>query len=529
VKYVTDADIDALYDDDPVEVPQSIKRPPPNGKAHDDYPGDPEPWGDLVPLSDVPEAPAFPLGTLPVQLGQFVQEVAWAVNCPPDFLAVPLLTMAGGAVANAARLQIHDKHHQSACVWTYIVGSPGSAKSPALEQLQAPFVDAQVAHFARWQKEMNAWLEADKKERGPRPVLGRCLTDDTTVESLMVTLDQNGRGVLMVRDELAALVDSMDQYKGGKGNDRQVYLKLWAHAPVIRDRKSDTGRPTFIVPRPFVAITGGVQPSVLARLRHGGGRHGPAPDDGFLDRFWGSYPADLPAVGERWTGVDAGARRAWSGAVGKLLDLPMAAGKPNLLKLTRCGKRAWEKFSCDHAAEVNDPDFPDWLRGPWAKFKGGCGRFALVVYLLRWACGEAGGGESPFALNAGVVDGESVRRAAHLVDYFKGHAKKIHAAADTDPRVAVARRVLRCSRKSSRSLARTLTLPTSWSEIITRPSLAIPIGLPKPSSEITYQSFTPGQPCSRNHFVSSTTDHRSPITFAGRKPNTGKEPTVAPP
>jgi len=31
----------------------------------------------------------------------------------------------------------------------------------------------------------------------------------------------------MVRDEAAAIVTGANQYKGGKGHDRQVYLKLW--------------------------------------------------------------------------------------------------------------------------------------------------------------------------------------------------------------------------------------------------------------------------------------------------------------
>jgi hypothetical protein len=412
-----------------------------NGQADAKAAG-PEPWPELLPLSELPAAPAFPLDTLPAPLGQFVQEVAWAVNCPPDFVGVPLLSMAGGAAANAVRLVIHDKHEQSACAWTYIVGPPGSAKSPPLDQLLEPFVEAQVAHFAWWQRRMDAWLYLDKKERGPRPVLTRCLADDTTVESLMITLDQNPRGVLMVRDELAALVESMNQYKQGRGNDRQIYLKRWAHAAVIRDRKSDTARPTFILPRPFVAITGGIQPAVLARLRAGGVRFGPVADDGFLERFWGSYPADLPTVGEQWRGVDEKARRAWGEAVKRLLELPLGDdGRPRRLGLTRCGRRAWEEFTQRHAAEVNYPDFPDWLAGPWAKFRGGCGRFALIVHLLHGACAEPARGE-PF--DAGrEVDGESVSRAARLVDYFKGHARKILAAADADPRAAVARRLVR--------------------------------------------------------------------------------------
>jgi len=41
---------------------------------------------------------------------------------------------------------------------------------------------------------------------------------------------------------LMELVASLNQYKSGKGYDRQVYLKLWDGEPILIDRKSDKSR-----------------------------------------------------------------------------------------------------------------------------------------------------------------------------------------------------------------------------------------------------------------------------------------------
>jgi hypothetical protein len=58
------------------------------------------------------------------------------------------------------------------------------------------------------------------------------------------------------------------------------------------------------------------------------------------------------------------------------------------------------------------------LIGPWSKLIAYAARLALVVHLVRRACGEAVGDD---------VDGESLRRAVRLVDYFKSHARAVYA------------------------------------------------------------------------------------------------------
>jgi hypothetical protein len=72
------------------------------------------PWPDFVPLADTPEADPFPLDVLPDDLQRFVAEAADAFPCPPDYLAVPLLVMAGGHLGASRVLAVKDGHVQRA-------------------------------------------------------------------------------------------------------------------------------------------------------------------------------------------------------------------------------------------------------------------------------------------------------------------------------------------------------------------------------------------------------------------------------
>jgi hypothetical protein len=135
----------------------------------------------------------------------------------------------------------------------------------------------------------------------------------------------------------------------------------------------------------------------------------------------------------------------WSKILDKLLMLEMELDvenrphRPHFVKLTKCGEAAWSRFTTAHADEVNNPDFPDYLRGPWAKLRGYGARLALVLHLLRWACDE---------VNSEEVDGESMNSAAELVAYFKGHARKVLFAMESDPKVVAAKHILDCLKRN---------------------------------------------------------------------------------
>jgi hypothetical protein len=92
----------------------------------------------------LPEVPPFPLEALPRTLRRVVEEASAAICCPPDFIAIPMLTTLGAAIGNSRVLVVKRGWTESALLYTVIVGDPGDKKSPALEIATAPAWDKQA-------------------------------------------------------------------------------------------------------------------------------------------------------------------------------------------------------------------------------------------------------------------------------------------------------------------------------------------------------------------------------------------------
>jgi hypothetical protein len=427
-----------------------------NGQPEDQYPehqqGDawegstPEPptptpeWEPPVPLAEVPEAEPFPLAVLPADLAQFVQDAGEALSCPADYIAVPLLAIAGAAVGASRALEIKPGWKERPCLYVAVVGPPGGGKTPAQKLAATPVYAEQARLYKLWQCAKLAWEEADGP-KGPRPTLATTFVSDITTEAAATVLIENWRGVAMIRDELTAWVASHDQYRArGRGADRHFYLAAWAGEPVSVHRKNQEDGPVF-VPHPFLGVVGGLPPDLLTRLR---GEEKLC--DGFLDRILFAFPAPRPAVKEDWRCVSEEAAEAWRATLAALWALdgePDEDGgkRPHYVHLTADGRRGWERFTGDLADAMNADTFPDFLRGPWSKFKGYGARLALILHCLRRAAGE---------VKREDVDGESMGRAAALVRYFQSQARKVYAALDRDPEVEDARRVLQWVRREKR-------------------------------------------------------------------------------
>jgi hypothetical protein len=116
-------------------------------------------------------------------------------------------------------------------------------------------------------------------------------------------------------------------------------------------------------------------------------------------------------------------RKAWYEAVARLYALPMRQDPFDqpaavVVELAADARPLWEAWYNDHAREVEGADFPEVLSGPWSKLIAYAARLALVVHLLRQACGEAAGDD---------VDADSLGTALRLVAYFQSHARAVYA------------------------------------------------------------------------------------------------------
>ena len=78
-------------------------------------------------------------------------------------------------------------------------------------------------------------------------------------------LEDNPRGVLMARDELAAWLGGFARYKGKQGgSDLPHWLETFRAGTIIVDRKTGFPR-TILVPQAAVCVMGGIQPAILRR------------------------------------------------------------------------------------------------------------------------------------------------------------------------------------------------------------------------------------------------------------------------
>jgi hypothetical protein len=477
-----------LPESDIAKIAHSIAGYPPG-----EVPAETDSWADLIPFGDIPAVLPFPVEVFPDDLRDALLEASQAIPCPVDYLAVPLLAAAGSCIGRSRALAVKNKYVQHALLYTAVVAPPGSGKSPALELVTEPLHEQEEKFHEEWELQLAAYevqmaeyeaelaaykaakkksvarkaeadtetdKEADKKPdaklpvKPPRPVRKRALTDNATVESLALILRDNARGVLLAKDELIAWVKAMNQYRpAGKGDDEQFWLSNWSCTTFIVDRKGDHDHGPLIAKKPFVGVTGCITPTKLKTLR---GDVGPrrADDDGRLDRILLSHPEEPDAEPEDWNEVSPQTAAVLSRTLKALRGLPMEPVKdgekvkswrPFLVKLTGDGRAAWQQFTREHCRERNAPDFPGYLVGPWSKLRGYCARIALIIQYLRWASGEDVGGCHC------DVDGESVRKAARLITYFKSHARKVYGIIDADEQVAEARRVVRWLREGELS------------------------------------------------------------------------------
>lgn len=296
------------------------------------------------------------------------------------------------------------------------------AKKPAFER-QRKLGREYAEEKEDWKREVREW-EVEKRdaqkagepapEEPEAPAMSSCVAGGTTVEALVSILEDNPRGLLVHRDELAGWVRSMDQYKGGKGSDRQNWLNLWNTDEVVVDRKSRLGEPVILA-KPFISLFGGIQPAMLGEL--GGGV-----EDGMMDRFLFAYPATRHARFS-YEEVSPEAEDRYAALYDGLADLTLATdeyGDPNPkpLRLSPGARKLFAGVADSLSGEMLQPGFPRRLEGVWSKLRGYLARLSLVLAVCR--CVEEGVREER-------VEAADVEAASKLVGYFKAHARRVYA------------------------------------------------------------------------------------------------------
>lgn len=370
-----------------------------------------------------PSLLAFPIKVLPRSMRRLIESGAHAMLVPAEFIAVPMLVLAGSVIGNAWEIELKGGWREGPNLYAAIVGDPGAKKTPALKlalrgihQIQERLHGEYRAAKASYDEELALWEKTPKAQRGDppeQPRFNHVWTSDSTTEALAEMLS-GAKGIVLFRDELVGWVKSMDQYRSGKGADRQHYLSMWSRSQIKIDRKSAPA--PIIVDRPCLSVVGGIQPDILPDLVENAQR-----DDGFIDRLLFAYPD----IGEDdWTdvGVDQAAQVAVERLFSDLYDLkgaemPSGDVVPRVALLGPEARALWAAWYRENAAEHRDEHLASSLKGTWAKMPSQLARLALILHIGH----AVDAGDRPGAL----VSEETLASAMVLVDYFKAHTRAV--------------------------------------------------------------------------------------------------------
>lgn len=394
----------------------------------------------------------LPMAALPDAFRPWVTDVAERIQCPPDFVAVPLLVAAASLVSRhvCIRPQARTDWRERGNLWALIVGRPGTMKSPAMAQALAPmerlearaadaFNEARQAFEAgavvaklRAEAGKQAARAALKKDGGAdvaallaaqgesdEPIRRRYVVNDLTYEKLGEILAANPDGVLSVRDEMRALFLHLAREESAPA--RGFYLQAWSGGRYTFDR---IGRGTVTVEDARLSMIGGIQPGPLSELiqqvRRG------AADDGMIERFliaWPDVRGEWHEV-DRWPESEA-RQRAWAtfdrldAITAEMLRAevePGFDGAPKGLPFLRFADDAREAFAewrADLEAKLRGAE-AEGLEGALSKFRHHVPALALALHVVD-------GGAGPVELAA-------TTRALALADYFESHARRLHAS-----------------------------------------------------------------------------------------------------
>lgn len=412
--------------------------------------------------------PPFPLEVFPAVVAEFWKSAADALYVPVDYVAVLGVGLLGAAIGRAYSAQVKKGWAESPQFWVALVAPPGATKSAALSIAEGPLsriASRWVAEHSvalcefegekvRYDEDVKNWKDGGCVGPFPakpaEPAIKQLAYRNYTAENLIRGNIAYPKGVAIVKDELSGLVASLNQYRsGGKGDDKQNYLSMWAGSSVTINRESDrkAGKPPAHLERSFLAVVGTIQPDLLSSFRGDLQRPGAAEaNDGWSDRWLMIYADPYPMVPETWATVDDDVKARYDALFEALVSMEMLpefdpnTGEvfgqvPHVGLFDDDANAAWVEFTGRIADRGNALERNDPYRGVLSKYKTQCVRLIALLQGIRIGTGEAD--------LADLIPGHVVQSAEKLVDYFDGHGRRCLGVGFADTTSRIANRLLK--------------------------------------------------------------------------------------
>lgn len=362
----------------------------------------------------------IPLNAFPVKIQDMILVLSRQENYSIEYMMVSLLVAMSTAIGNAVNIRIRGGWISNSALYMILVGRPGMGKTPPLDFAFRPIRkhDAQaVKQFKLEMEQYNNLIESNKGKKENttplpnKPILRRAIISDFTPEALMRALDDNQRGIVVYVDEIMGMFNAVNQYS--RGQLIEQLLTAFSGKPL------DISRCSMPVPihieYPFINIVGTMQTTRIHELIEKGYK-----ENGLLDRIIFVYPSSKEiadwqldedssfATFEKYSAM-------WESIIDKVVSLPFAENESggntqNILDFSSEAKAYFTNWRNNAIRAVNQIQDDGLVNSRVIKAPMITARLALILQILRWACGE---------VHKDFVDIDSTKSAIALSEYFE--------------------------------------------------------------------------------------------------------------
>lgn len=241
-----------------------------------------ESFNDLDLLKERVRDIPFPWDCFPKHLSDSLKDLSLDMAIQPEMSCVIALGILSAAIGSGVKSVAAKKGYKtSVSLWIGIIAGTGEKKSPVFNRLMKPVHNIQKQKIEEYQKKYLEWENRQKAAQkppkdDPEPKQSSIYTTDPTIEALAELFNENKHGIMLFQDEIAGFLLSFNQYRGGKGGDREKYLSLWSSVPIKIDRVVKK----IYIHDPFLTLLGGIQPNKAVDLFN----HSSF-EDGLITRF----------------------------------------------------------------------------------------------------------------------------------------------------------------------------------------------------------------------------------------------------
>lgn len=357
----------------------------------------------------------LPLDGFPQEFQTLVLDLVKENTYNLEFLVTSFLSAISTALGNSLRIHIKGNWKSNVSLFFLIVGRAGLGKTPPLAFAFAPIEALDKKIFLEYKEELarNVPSKSEKTALDTKSSICKTILKDFTPEALMLRHSVNLHGIVIKVDELRGFFKKVKN----PGDDTiEKLLTAWSNEALSRDLKTEA-LPTYIE-FPCVNLIGCVQIRLLSDTMTE-----EMVANGFFDRCIFCYPKNQKQ--NEWDEEEESYylsknrtnKDKWASIIDKVFSLSnykswkeFNAEDAKTLEFSKEGRGIFFRWVNTYIRKNNAIEDDSQIPTRDAKLSTHCARLALLMQVLRWACGES---------HLEYVDEISVNQAIRLVNYYE--------------------------------------------------------------------------------------------------------------